>query len=163
MGNRPRAFSDRNTVMKNITVRYGIETLSAQVDCEATVGDILANNKFRAGLGFGDNVRCLNNGVALPSEAIVPDGSELVVETKCNSKAQDTKLVSVRYGIEEMELALPYAATFADMKRSTKLRAGLGFGDNIRALVNGVEMPDTAQVPNGGTVVIETKCNSKAS
>lgn len=69
----------------------------------------------------------------------------------------------VRYGIEEHEVVKSHTPTIGDVKHDSTLKMILGFGDNLRALVNGVEMPDDSQVPEGGTVVLEVRANQKAS
>ena len=149
--------------MNTITIRYGADRMQKTVECSATVADIKANSSIRAGLGFGDNIRVLHNGVALPNEAIVPNGADLVIETSCNSKAQDQKSITIRYGADKIEKVVPYGATFESIRHNGSIKAALGFGDNIRMLVNGVSMPMEASISNGSEVVIETACNSKAS
>jgi hypothetical protein len=42
------------------------------------------------------------------------------------------------------------------------LKLVCGYGDNVRALVSGVEQPGTAIAPDGGTIVVETRANNKA-
>jgi hypothetical protein len=148
--------------MKTITIRYGIEKMTRSMDDDVTVADLKEDAQFRAGLGYGDNVRILQNGVELPDEASVSNGAELVAETACNSKAQDQKTVVVRYGVDRCEKAVAYNTTFGQLKNNSSIRAALGYGDNIRMLVNGIAMADEAVVPNAAEVVIETACNSKA-
>jgi hypothetical protein len=74
--------------MKKITIRYGIESITKEVSCSMTVGQVKTNPTFSAALGYGNNVDALINGVSVPNEAIVPDGATVVIETACNSKAQ---------------------------------------------------------------------------
>ena len=41
-------------------------------------------------------------------------------------------------------------------------RAVLGYGDNVRALVNGIEQPSSTQISLADELVLETKANEKA-
>lgn len=69
---------------------------------------------------------------------------------------------TVIYGIESQERETISSPTVGQIKQDTVLKAVLGFGDNVRALVHGVEQPDTAVVPDGAEVVLETRANTKA-
>lgn len=69
----------------------------------------------------------------------------------------------VIYGCDSQEKETISAPTIGQIKSDTVLKAVLGFGDNVRALVHGVEQPDGAIVPDGAEVLLETKANSKAS
>lgn len=51
--------------------------------------------------------------------------------------------------------------TIADVVEDVKAEAGLG--DNVKILINGVEQPMHARVPDGATLCMETRCNSKAA
>ena len=70
-----------------ITVRYGVDSEPMGSDSPITIGSIRHSNNLRARLGYGDNVTLLISGVAMPNEAIVPNGGTVVIETACNSKA----------------------------------------------------------------------------
>lgn len=52
--------------------------------------------------------------------------------------------------------------TIGQIRRDSNFRAGLGFGDNTRALISGVPMSDDVVVQPGGRVKIETAANTKA-
>lgn len=69
----------------------------------------------------------------------------------------------VKYGIDCHEKTCTTAPTVGQVKSDPNLRAILGYGDNTRALVNGVEQPDDAIVPDGCTLVLETRANAKAN
>jgi hypothetical protein len=71
--------------------------------------------------------------------------------------------VKIKYGIDEFDKhTLSDSFTIGQLIRDDETRAYLGYGDNVRALINGVEQPESAIVPDGATVVIETRANSKA-
>jgi hypothetical protein len=71
--------------------------------------------------------------------------------------------ITIRYGVDSIQKTFEIPVTIGQLRRNTEIRAALGYGDNIKLLMNGVEMPDTAIVPNEGVVVIETRANAKAS
>jgi len=149
--------------MKTITIRYGVDRLEKEFEDGATVSQILGAPGVKAGLGFSDNVRALVNGVELDMALSLEDGEELVIETRCNTKAQDNKTVVLRYGVDRMEKVVPYATTIGQLRLDPKIRASLGFGDNVRMLLNGVALSDDTVVPNAAEIVVETRCNEKAS
>lgn len=70
--------------------------------------------------------------------------------------------VTVRYGVDSINKTFEIPVTIGQLRRNAEIRAALGYGDNIKLLINGVEMPDDAVVPNDGTVVVETRSNAKA-
>lgn len=70
---------------------------------------------------------------------------------------------TVQYGVESYEKDVVNAPTIGQVRADASLKAVLGFGDNVRALIHGVEQPDNAIVPQGATVVLETRANCKAN
>lgn len=70
--------------------------------------------------------------------------------------------VTVRYGLEQETVEVPDGSRFRDLRGNPNLRASLGFGDNVKFLLNGVEMPGDATVPYGAYVTVETAANQKA-
>ena len=72
------------------------------------------------------------------------------------------KKVTVRFGSEPREVTVGSSATIGQIISDTSTKVILGYGDNVKALVYGVEQTlDT--VPADGTVItLETKANSKA-
>jgi len=71
--------------------------------------------------------------------------------------------VSVRFGTETASRSFSDGITVGQVINDPGIRAELGYGDSIRALVNGVEQNSANIAPNGGTVVVETRANSKAT
>jgi hypothetical protein len=70
--------------------------------------------------------------------------------------------VKLQYGVDTHNPTLPPGTTIGSVLRNASYKAILGYGDNVKALVNGVEQPDDAQVSDGITIVLETRANSKA-
>lgn len=70
--------------------------------------------------------------------------------------------INLRYGAESITKEVPHATTIAQLVQDPNIKSVLGYGDNIKVLINGVEMPMDAVVPTYGTLVIETAANSKA-
>ena len=52
--------------------------------------------------------------------------------------------------------------TFGDLQASDSFKAALGFGDNTKTLVDGIEQNRDTIIPAGTTVRIETAANTKA-
>lgn len=71
--------------------------------------------------------------------------------------------VTVKYGVDSVDKSFTVPVTIGSLRRDGNLKATLGYGDNVRLLINGVELTDDVIVPNGATVVIETAANSKAN
>jgi len=71
--------------------------------------------------------------------------------------------VTVKFGSEVISKNVPFGTTIGQLINDPDLRATLGYGDNTRALINGVEQPNSAVVPNGAIVKVETRANSKAN
>lgn len=71
--------------------------------------------------------------------------------------------IRIRYGAQE-EITRTYDSQprLRDITGDNQVRAALGFGDNVRGLVSGVEMGPDSYIPNGSLVVIETRANQKA-
>lgn len=72
---------------KTVTVRFG---LGAQVTLDfpsnATVGDVLRDERVRAALRFGDNVRALVDRVEQPLAAPIAHGDTIELEQKASTK-----------------------------------------------------------------------------
>ena len=73
--------------MKTITARYGVDSVTKQVESSFTFGDLAESDTFKAALGFGDNVKTLVNGIEQDKETSIPDGATVRLETAANTKA----------------------------------------------------------------------------
>lgn len=73
--------------MKNVTIRYGLQTVPMDFPDNFNVGQIVRDPRVRAQLGYGDNITVMEDGVNLPLDTHVSDGTELTVETAANRKA----------------------------------------------------------------------------
>lgn len=73
--------------MKTITVKYGVDIVTKQVEAGMTIADLKENEGIQAALGFGDNINCLINGVAQCDDVNIPDGATVKIETAANRKA----------------------------------------------------------------------------
>lgn len=69
--------------------------------------------------------------------------------------------VTTKYGVQSVTRTLPDPVTVGDLVRDPNLKAVLGFGDNVRVLIAGIEQPLDVELHDGATVVIETKTNTK--
>jgi hypothetical protein len=73
------------------------------------------------------------------------------------------KKVIVRYGIDTTEVTVGATATVGSIINNPSTKIILGYGDNVKALVGGVEQDSSAQVADGMEIVLETRANSKAT
>lgn len=68
----------------------------------------------------------------------------------------------VKFGMETADKTCATAPTVGQVKTDPNLKAQLGYGDNIRVLMNGTELNDGTTVQDGSTLVVETRANQKA-
>ena len=73
--------------MKTITVKYGVDSITKQVEDEVTFGDLQEDDSFKAALGFGDRTKALVEGIEQNSETVIPAGATVRLETAANTKA----------------------------------------------------------------------------
>ena len=73
------------------------------------------------------------------------------------------KKITLQYGVDTHEVTVAESATVGSVLRNPSNKVILGYGDNVKALVSGVEQPEDAQLSDGMTLVIETRANSKAN
>ena len=73
--------------MKNITVKYGVDQITKQVEAGFTFGDLQNNDSFKAALGFGDNTKALMDGIEQNRNTVIPSGATVRIETAANTKA----------------------------------------------------------------------------
>jgi hypothetical protein len=73
--------------MKNITVKYGVDSITKQVEEDFTFGDLSESDSFKAALGFGDNTKALVDGIEQDRGTEIPAGATVRLETAANTKA----------------------------------------------------------------------------
>jgi hypothetical protein len=73
------------------------------------------------------------------------------------------KILTVRYGGDEHRVSVESTTTIGEIIANPNTRAVLGYGDNVRALVNGIEQSNATQISYAEELVLETKANEKAS
>jgi len=64
--------------MKTITVKYGVDEITKQVEADFT---------FKAALGFGDNTKALVDGIEQNRDTVIPANATVRIETAANTKA----------------------------------------------------------------------------
>lgn len=72
------------------------------------------------------------------------------------------KNVIIRLGTQTFPKQFNDEATIGEVVGNPSVKAVLGYGDNVRALIGGVEQDSGTVCPDNITVTVETKCNSKA-
>lgn len=71
--------------------------------------------------------------------------------------------INVKFGSEQYTRSYEDGTTVGEVLADHDLKMVVGWGDNVRALVAGVEQPSHAVVGDGATLVVETRANAKAS
>ena len=70
-------------------------------------------------------------------------------------------VLTIRYGLRSATRTFASPPTVREIKSNTSLRAELGYGDNVRVLVGGVEQPGDTPL-DVSSCTIETAANQKA-
>jgi hypothetical protein len=73
--------------MKNITVKYGVDSITKQVEDDFTFGDLQESDVFKAALGFSDRTKALLDGIEQSPGTVIPTGAIVRLETAANTKA----------------------------------------------------------------------------
>jgi hypothetical protein len=73
--------------MKTITVKYGVDEITKQVEADFTFGDLQGSDTFKAALGFGDNTKALVDGIEQNRDTVIPANATVRIETAANTKA----------------------------------------------------------------------------
>lgn len=143
-----------------ITIKIGGSTIQKNVDDGYTASEIL-EFVSDADLDSGMSDPCVwRNGNTLPENEVINAGD--VIEIVDRPAACESKIVTVGYGVEEHQHTLSCGETFGQIATNGNLKSILGFGDNVRTLVDGVEQAATTVIPNGVFIRIETRANAKA-
>ncbi|MGZ4961680.1 MAG: hypothetical protein ACXWC8_03905 [Limisphaerales bacterium] len=72
------------------------------------------------------------------------------------------KNITVQYGVDSINKQFDDHTTIGDIQDNDSLKAVLGFGDNTKALINGIEQSSDTVIPPNATVRLETAANTKA-
>lgn len=68
----------------------------------------------------------------------------------------------IKFGVQKHPISRNFSATIGELVSDPNAKAILGYGDNVRTLINGVEQSQTIICPDGATIVVESRANSKA-
>ena len=71
--------------------------------------------------------------------------------------------ITVKYGVSSVTREVESGTTYQQLVSDEHLKAVLGFGDNVKASLNGIEQPMANSIPESVLVVLETRANSKAN
>lgn len=69
-----------------IKIKYGVDAFEKEFSTPPTVHQIKTDQRIKAALGFGDNIRVLVNDIEMDNDAVIPE-TEVRIETACNQKA----------------------------------------------------------------------------
>jgi hypothetical protein len=67
--------------MKDVTARYGVDSITKQVEDDFTFGELQESDSFKAALGFGDNTKALVDGIEQHRSTVIPPGTTVRLET----------------------------------------------------------------------------------
>ena len=74
------------------------------------------------------------------------------------------KSVTLKYGVDTITKSnVDDCITIEQLVKDENTQAVLGYGDNVRVLISGVEQSMGAIPPSGCILSIETRCNTKAT
>lgn len=152
--------------MKTVTIQYGpANTITKQVDNYTSVRNLIENPNIKASLGFGTNVQVLDDyRRAVNLDTYVTDGATYTLETVANQKAANGPTVTISYGpANSVTRQFNEGATVGDVLKDTNLRAVLGFGENVQALIDRTPMSPTTSLNDGDEVNLEVVANQKAA
>lgn len=74
-----------------------------------------------------------------------------------------TNIITIKYGGDQHRTAVEPTATIGSIISNPSLKAVLGYGDNVKALVHGVDQSMSTSIGNATELVLETKANEKAN
>ena len=72
-------------------------------------------------------------------------------------------ILKVTYGGDTHLLTVEPHTTIGQIVNDPSTKAVLGYGDNVRALVHGIEQPLATQISGVTELTLETRANEKAS
>lgn len=93
------------------------------------------------------------------THCVLPPSNGPVKNTKENSM---NKTITVNYGADSHRVLTSDNDTIQAVVSNPSTKAILGYGDNVKALVNGVEQSLDAKLAGVDEITLETKANSKA-
>lgn len=71
------------------------------------------------------------------------------------------KEIVIQFGTDKYPRQFPSEATIGQVVNDPNVRAYHGYGDNVRALILGVEQDFNTPAPAGAVIKVETKANTK--
>jgi hypothetical protein len=73
--------------MKNITVKYGVDSITKQVESGFHLWRSAGKRFDQGRAGLGDNTKALVEGIEQDRNTVIPDGATVRLETAANTKA----------------------------------------------------------------------------
>ncbi len=73
------------------------------------------------------------------------------------------KKVTVVYGSDSRSISVLSGANIGSIVSDSTTKVILGYGDNVKALIGGIEQPFDAVPSDGATITLETVANKKAN
>jgi hypothetical protein len=79
-----------------------------------------------------------------------------------DQKTESIMHITIRYGLNSVTRDFPPGITVGQVLRDPNVKAGLGYSDNVKGLLNGVELPPDAILQPDTALVVEARVNAKA-
>jgi hypothetical protein len=70
-----------------VTLKYGLNSLTKNVESGSTINDVVQDPDNQAGLGYGENVDTLVEGTVVEGFTSLAEGDTIELRTKANTKA----------------------------------------------------------------------------
>lgn len=150
----------------SVTIRFGGgNELTRSVDQGTSLGSLVQNRDIKAALGYGDNINVLISRRHIDDPASYRVGEDVTVdiETAAARKAAENE-VTVRFGGgNSITKRVPEGSTIGDVVGRRDIKVALGYGDNIKVMIDRVEQDMDDVVTQGDTLDIETAAATKAA
>lgn len=147
-----------------IRVTFGAgNAIERQFPSGTTIGAITGDRNIQAALGYGQNVQALVDRRAVGNQCQLYDDTTIELETISNRKAAN---ISVRVsfgGGNSVERSVPEGTTVGTILSDRSVKSFLGFGDNVKAVIDGTAQDASAPLSDGDHILVETVSNQKAS
>lgn len=141
----------------SVIINHGLDNTVTTNDVE-TVNDILTSSRLKAYLGFSDNVEAVLNGCVVSKDYVLTHGDTVTLRAKAGAKGGTP--VTVAFGLDN-EVTNAEHETAGGILRDSRLKAYLGYSDNVEAVIDGVVVGSDYVLDDEDRVVLRVKAGQK--
>lgn len=141
----------------------GGNAVERQFPSGTTVGAIIGDRNVQAALGYGSNVQALIDRRVAGNQCQLYDDTTIEIETVANRKAANISVKVSFGGGNSIERSVPEGTTVAAILSDRSVKSYLGFGDNVKAVIDGTAQEGSAPLSQGDHIQVETVSNQKAN